>query len=121
MQSGDSKTASRAWLREERRIGGRAVWPVVLLGLLNTAMAVGQAWCVAMLLAGALTGHSDDTGALLGGFAVLAMLRAIASITAESGAFNAGAAARRIRAAVTIQLLSLLSLHSLLANPPTKP
>jgi ATP-binding cassette subfamily C protein CydD len=95
MQSGDSKTASRAWLREERRTGGRAAWPVVLLGLLNTAMAVGQAWCVAMLLAGALTERAGDTVGLLGGFAVLAVLRAVASIAAERAAFNAGAAARR--------------------------
>ena len=95
MQSADSKTASRAWLREERRIGGRAAWPVVLLGLLGAAMAVGQAWCVAMLLAGALSGHSRDTFALLGGFAVLAVLRAALSIVAERSAFNAGAAARR--------------------------
>src|SRR5579871_5432997 len=95
MQSAESKTASRAWLREERRIGGRAAWPVVLLGLLGSAMAVGQAWCIAMVLAGALSGRRRDILALLAAFAVLAVLRAVLSVAAERAAFNAGAAARR--------------------------
>ena len=51
MQSEQSKTATRAWLRAEQRVGGRPARPVVLFGALGTAMAVGQAWCVAMLLA----------------------------------------------------------------------
>ncbi len=73
MQSEHSKTASRAWLRDERRAGSRAGWPVVLSGLLGTGMAVGQAWCAAMLLADALAGQAGDTLALAAGFAVLAV------------------------------------------------
>jgi ATP-binding cassette, subfamily C, bacterial CydD len=95
MQSEHSKTASRAWLRDERRAGSRAGWPVVLCGLLGTAMAVGQAWCAAMLLADALAGRAGDALALAAGFAVLAVLRATLSVVAERAAFNAGAAARR--------------------------
>jgi ATP-binding cassette subfamily C protein CydD len=95
MQSEHSKTASRAWLRDERRAGSRAGWPVVLSGLLGTGMAVGQAWCAAMLLADALVGQAGDTLALAAGFAGLAVLRAASSVAAERAAFNAGAAARR--------------------------
>jgi ATP-binding cassette, subfamily C, bacterial CydD len=95
MQSEHSKTASRAWLRDERRAGSRAGWPVVLCGLLGTGMAVGQAWCAAMLLADALAGRAGDALALAAGFAVLAVLRATLSVVAERAAFNAGAAARR--------------------------
>ena len=95
MQSEHNKTASRAWLRDERRAGSRAGWPVVLSGLLGTGMAVGQALCAAMLLADALAGRAGDTVALAAGFAALAVLRAALSIAAERAAFNAGAAARR--------------------------
>src|SRR5262245_14898783 len=95
MQSGQTKTASRAWLRGEQRAGSRAARPVVLLGSFGTATAVGQAWCAAMLLAGLLTGHAGIRLPLLGGFVILALLRATLSIAAERAAFNVGAAARR--------------------------
>src|SRR4051812_35071828 len=90
-----SKTTSRMWLRGQQRAGGRAARPVVLLGLLGTALAVGQAWCAATLLAQALAGRADDALALLAGFALLAVGRAVLSVAADRAAFNAGAAARR--------------------------
>jgi ATP-binding cassette, subfamily C, bacterial CydD len=95
MSSDPSSAAPRAWLRSEQRVGGRAARPVALFGLLGTAMAVGQAWCAAMVLAGALTGRGAVNLALLGGFAVLALLRAALSVAANRLAFNAGASARR--------------------------
>ncbi len=95
MSSDPSRAAPRAWLRTEQRVGGRAARPVALLGLLGTAMAVGQAWCAAMVLAGALTGRPAANVRLLGGFAVLALLRAALSVAANRLAFNAGASARR--------------------------
>jgi ATP-binding cassette subfamily C protein CydD len=95
MSSDPSRAAPRAWLRSEQRIGGRAARPVALLGLLGTVMAVGQAWCAAMVLADALTGRGAVNLALLGGFAVLALLRAGLSVAANRLAFNAGASARR--------------------------
>ena len=95
MQSEQRRTASRAWLRGERRAGARMVRPVVLFGRCVTGAAVGQAWCAATLLAGALTGAGSDTAALLAGFGVLALLRAGLSIVADRAAFDAGAAARR--------------------------
>jgi ATP-binding cassette subfamily C protein CydD len=95
MSSDPSSAAPRAWLRSEQRVGNRAAWPVALLGLLGTAMAVGQAGCAAMVLAGALTGRGAANLTLLGGFAVLALLRAALSVAANRLAFNAGASARR--------------------------
>src|SRR5260370_40288434 len=95
MSSDPSRAAPRAWLRSEQRVGGRAARLVALLGLLGTAMAVGQAWCAAMVLAGALTGRPAANLRLLGGFAVLALLRAALSVAANRLAFNAVAAARR--------------------------
>jgi ATP-binding cassette, subfamily C, bacterial CydD len=95
MRSGQAKTASQAWLRGEQRAGGRAARPVVLFGAAGTLAAIGQAWCAAMLLGGALTGRTGDTLSLAAGFAVLALLRAALSVAAEHAAFNAGAAARR--------------------------
>jgi ATP-binding cassette subfamily C protein CydD len=95
MQLGQIRTTSRAWLGGERRAGSRAARPVVLFGALGTATGVGQAWCAAMLLAGALTGHVHDPFPLLAGFALLALSRAALSVAAERAAFNAGATARR--------------------------
>jgi ATP-binding cassette subfamily C protein CydD len=94
MQSDQIRT-SRAWLRGERRAGSRVARPAAVFGVLGTASAVAQAWCAAMLLAGALTGHAGDPVPLLGGFALLALLRAALAIAAERAAFNAGATARR--------------------------
>ena len=95
MQSGHSKTASRAWLRGERRAGSRAAWPVVVLGLLGHGDG-GRPGVVRRDAARRRPGRPcRDTVALLAGFAVLALLRAALSIAAERAAFNAGAAARR--------------------------
>jgi ATP-binding cassette, subfamily C, bacterial CydD len=95
MRPKQNVTVSHAWLRSEQRAGRRAVRPVVLLGLLGTAMAAGQAWCAAMLLADALTGHAGDGLRYLVGFAVLAVARAALSVATDRTAFDAGAAARR--------------------------
>ncbi len=95
MSSDPSRAAPRAWLRSEQRVGSRAARPVALLSLLGTVMAVGQAWCAAMVLAGALTARPTANLRYLGGFAVLALLRAGLSMAASRLAFNAGASARR--------------------------
>jgi ATP-binding cassette subfamily C protein CydD len=105
MQSDQIRT-SRAWLRGERRAGSRVARPAAVFGVLGTASAVAQAWCAAMLLAGALTGHAGDPVPLLVGFALLALLRAALAIAAERAAFNAGATARRrLRTDALLRLL----------------
>jgi ATP-binding cassette subfamily C protein CydD len=110
MEPGHSKAAARAWLRTEQRAGSRAARPVLMLSLVGTVLAIGQAWCIAFLLADALVSHPaasatipPGTGLepggsptlLLLGFAIAALLRAGLAYATEAAAFNAGAASRR--------------------------
>ena len=44
----------RAGARALSGSGRRLAMPVILLGLANTGLAIGQAWCIASLLARAL-------------------------------------------------------------------
>jgi len=83
-----SKAPARTWLQGEQRAGNRAARPVVALGLLAIAMAVGQAWCAASLLASALTNHRDSPLPLLAGFGALALLRAGIAAVNDRTAFN---------------------------------
>ena len=91
-----SKTASRAWMREQSRVGRPGALPVVAFGLAGGALAIGQAGCAGFALQAALTpGLGGNPLPLLAGFAVLAVLRAVLSLLAERAAFEAGATARR--------------------------
>jgi ATP-binding cassette subfamily C protein CydD len=90
----NGKRAARAWTREQTRLGARAARPVVLCGLLGTLLALGQAWCVATVLASALTRHGVAPAPLVG-FAVLALGRAALGYLSELAAAKAGAASRR--------------------------
>ena len=95
-QATDGKVAAKAWLKAEARQGRKAAFPVVAAGLFVTVCAIGQAYCVAMVLGAALTGGVG--GILLPsvlGFAALALLRVLAQVISERFAFAAGAAARR--------------------------
>ncbi len=78
--------------------GRRAVRPVILLGALATAAAIGQAWCLARLLAGIIvpaqvTGASTGQWALT--FAILTLIRAVLLAVSDDLAFAAGVTARR--------------------------
>jgi ATP-binding cassette subfamily C protein CydD len=66
----------------------------MLLGLAGTAVAVGQAFCIAAALATALATHRADVAALVG-FGLLALLRAGLVWASERTAVAAGAASRR--------------------------
>ncbi len=91
---GDDRRAARAWLRQQSRAGRRAARPVVLAGLLGTAMAIGQAFCAARILAVALAGGGVAVAPAVA-FGILALLRALLGVASERVAFAAGAAARR--------------------------
>jgi ATP-binding cassette subfamily C protein CydD len=95
MDAKQGRAAARAWLRAEQRAGGRAARPVLAFSLVGTVLAIGQVYCVAFLLADAVTRRPGPTAWLLGGFAVFALLRAGLAYASETAAFNAGAAARR--------------------------
>ncbi len=89
-----TKAAAKAWLKHETRLGGRAARPVLLAGLAGTAVAIGQAFCIAAALGAALAGRGADVPAIAT-FAVLALLRAALACAAERAAGAAGAASRR--------------------------
>ncbi|HEX4261505.1 MAG TPA: thiol reductant ABC exporter subunit CydD [Acetobacteraceae bacterium] len=88
------KTAIRAWTRQQTRLGQRTALPVAGLGLLGTALAIGQAWCIAVVLATGLAGHFRPVVPLVV-FGVLALIRAALAATSERLAARAGAVARR--------------------------
>jgi ATP-binding cassette, subfamily C, bacterial CydD len=90
----NAKRAARAWTRDQTRLGARAARPVILCGLLSTLLAIGQAWCMAAVLAAALVAHVVAP-APLAGFAALALARAALGYLSELAAAQAGAAARR--------------------------
>ena len=90
-----ARKAARAWLRQEQRAGSRLARPVLALNLLGTLLAIGQAFCAALVLAAALTHRPEPVGAALAGFAALAVARAALNYLAERAAFAAGAAGRR--------------------------
>jgi len=104
----DVKTASRAWMRQQSRVGRRGALPVVVLGMLGTALAIGQAACAGFALQAALRPEpGTDPLLLLAGFAGLAVLRAGLSVASERAAFEAGATARRrLRTDALIRLLA---------------
>ena len=91
----DGKQAARLWGREQTQRGRRSALPIVGLTLGGTALAIGQAWCLAAVLAIALHRATGHLSGLLAAFAVLALLRAGLGFLAEGRAFEAGAAARR--------------------------
>ncbi|MEI7714362.1 MAG: thiol reductant ABC exporter subunit CydD [Rhodospirillales bacterium] len=84
-----TKSAARAWIGAEQRLGFRAVRPILAMNLLGTMLAIGQVFAVSVLL----TGRDFATFANL--FAALAVARAGLSYAAERLAFGAGASARR--------------------------
>lgn len=90
-----ARKAAKAWLRREQRAGNRAGRPVLGLNLIGTLLAIGQAWCIALVLANALIHASASIAGPLIAFAGLALLRAGLAYAAELAAFGAGAAGRR--------------------------
>src|SRR5579872_4486055 len=92
-ESGEA--SAKAWLRRELRQSRGGARLIVLFGLAGTVLAIGQAWCAALVLGNALGGDAGGTGLALAAFAVLALLRAAMSVAGDRAAFDAGAAARR--------------------------
>lgn len=95
--SGD-KMVMRAWTRAQSRLGRRQAMPVMACGMLAGLVAVGQAWCVASILARGLVGPGTaawpDAGQLLAALAGLAVLRALLLALGDVSAARAGRGAR---------------------------
>ncbi len=102
----DGPAAARVWLRQQTRAGARAARPVIVMSLLGSASAIGQALCAAHILAAALAAGRLALAPVVA-FAVLALLRAGFGFLLEQAAFGAGAASRRrLRSEVLGGLLS---------------
>ena len=98
------RTIVRAWSKAQSRIGRKQATPSILLGLAGTGLAIGQAWCIAVILAHALAfGLAGGTtgGGIAPGwrpvllFALLALARALVQVGQETRAASAAAASRR--------------------------
>ncbi|MBB3174192.1 ATP-binding cassette subfamily C protein CydD [Endobacter medicaginis] len=90
------RAATRRWIATQSRLGRRVALPAIALQTLSVALAIAQAWCVAVLLADALGGvHARDVRVWLLAFAMLGLLRGLALMLAERRAAAAGRAGRR--------------------------
>ena len=118
-----SKAVIRAWTRTQSRAGRKRAAPVVLLNLLGCLAALFQAWCIARILAAALSGSQAASLAkplagasassvrgcagLLGGFAAAALARAALQAAAEMLSARAGRISRsRLRGDTLGRMLS---------------
>jgi len=98
----------QAWLARETEAGRRSIRPVVALGLVGVVAGIGQAWCIAQLLAGALGAAVEAWPWWAAGFGALILVRAGAGVLADDAAFAAGAAARRrLRSGMLVQMLGV--------------
>lgn len=86
-------------LRRQAALSGGHTRVLTLLGLLQVAAAIGQAWCIAALvgplLVSAARSPAEPVWAYAAGFGVLALLRAGLGFMADLRGFEAGAGARR--------------------------
>ncbi|MCQ8277906.1 thiol reductant ABC exporter subunit CydD [Acetobacteraceae bacterium KSS8] len=99
------RSAFRAWSKQQSRIGRKLAMPSILLGLVVTCLAIGQAWCIAVVLAHALAtlgAPGELPGARMNpawgpllGFAVLALVRTALQVAQETRAADAASWARR--------------------------
>ncbi len=85
----------QAWTATQSALGRKAALPLVAAGLLSIALAAGQAFCAALLLADIWAGSTGSAWPPALGFALLALSRAAMNVATESLAFRVGAAARR--------------------------
>lgn len=100
-------TAGKAWLAAQARPARPSHGTLVALGLLGTSAAIGQAWCLARLLAPALGGAAVRWPVWATGFGLLAIGRAGLAYALERLGFEAGAMARRrLRSAFFVGLFA---------------
>ena len=103
----DSKTAARAWTRQQTRLARNQAIPAICLLTASLGAGAAQAGCVAWVLASALTGAAYGRRAALIGFVALALARAVLQFQAERAGFVAGAAGRaRLRGDVFARMLA---------------
>ena len=98
-----TSAGAAAWTRQQTFLSRHATALIVLLGLIGLGAAIGQAWCVAVVV-----GDSAAAPLWLTFFGLLALIRAKLQIMVERASFRAGATARRrLRTDFLSQLLDL--------------
>ncbi len=103
----DSKTAARAWTRQQTRLARTQAIPAIGYGLASLAVAAAQAGCVAWVLSAALAGRPRDGLPFIAAFAVLALGRVALQAQSDRAGFKAGAAGRaRLRSDVFARMLA---------------
>ena len=101
----------RVWLRTEMRLGRKAARPVILLGVMNTILAIVQGGSVASILGNALIRRAPAAWWAILLFCVAACLRAALAVASDRFATRNGATAR--------QRLRLDAMSRLLAAGPS--
>jgi ATP-binding cassette subfamily C protein CydD len=105
-----TKTPAKAWVAAEIKLGQKAARLPVMFGAAQIACGIIQAFCAAHLLAAILISADRSAGQVTifaAGFAIFAVIRAVALRRAELLGFNRGAAARaRLRGGVFSALLA---------------
>lgn len=89
------RSIGQIWLAAQTRAASGRHRRMVALGLIGTAAAIGQAWCIARLLAPALGAPPSRWPLWAAVFAGLAILRVGLAYVLERLGFETGAAARR--------------------------
>jgi ATP-binding cassette, subfamily C, bacterial CydD len=101
----DGTVTAKTWLKGEQARGLRAAIPLVALGLLQTALGVGQAASAGLILA-SLFRHGAILLPVIG-FIGFAALRVSVALVADRRSFELGAGARRrLRSRVLAGLLA---------------
>ena len=104
---GSQTSDGRAWLKSQTRLGRQAARPVILIGLLNTLLAIAQAGAVATILGDALVSQASAAWRAVAVFCVAAVLRAALGLLADRLAVRNGTQAReRLRRDVVARLLA---------------
>lgn len=101
------KSEGQLWLKAQARPARRSHTRMVGLGLLGTLAAIGQAWCIARLLAPALGGTDQRWQLSAVIFGLCALGRGAIAYVMERLGFETGAAARRrLRTALFVGLFA---------------
>ena len=107
-----NRSVVRAWSRRQSSLGRRQAMPTIVLGVASTGLAIGQAWCIAAILAHALLRRPDiltgSDGRLIAWFAVLALLRTWMLVMQDTrAAVGSGISRRRLRGEALSAVLAL--------------
>jgi ATP-binding cassette subfamily C protein CydD len=90
-----TRSPAKLWINQEIKAGRRKAMPMIALGLAGTALALGQIFCAAKLLAATLRPQHQAMFLLALSFAAAAALRALLMVRQEMAGIALGSAARR--------------------------